>query len=70
VEPPKRMGGEAQHARFRVKDGAVIAEAVWWNCTGRPMPAHRFDLAVSPQRNEYQGRTAVQLKVLDWRPAE
>ncbi len=70
VEPPKRMGGEAQHARFRVKQGAVVAEAVWWNCAGRPMPGNRFDLAVSPQLNEYQGRTAVQLKVLDWRPAE
>jgi single-stranded-DNA-specific exonuclease len=70
VEPPKRMGGEAQHARFRVKHGSAVAEAVWWNCAERPMPANRFDLAVSPQLNEYRGRTSVQLKVLDWRPSD
>lgn len=69
VEPPKRMGGEAQHARIRVRQGETVAEAVWWNCAGRPMPVNRFDLAVSPQLNEYQGRTTVQLRLLDWRPA-
>jgi single-stranded-DNA-specific exonuclease len=67
---PKRMGGESQHARFRVADGSGRAEAVWWNCAGQPMPSERFDLAVTPQLNTYQGRTSVQLKVLDWRCAQ
>ena len=66
----RRMGGEAQHARFRVANGAAMAEAVWWNCANRPMPAGRFDLVVTPQLDAYQGRTSVQLKVLDWQPAE
>jgi hypothetical protein len=63
------MGDEAQHARFRVSDGTATAEAVWWNCGNRPIPTGRFDLAVTPQVNTYQGRTSVQLKVLDWQPA-
>jgi single-stranded-DNA-specific exonuclease len=66
----RRMGGEAQHARFRVSDGTATAEAVWWNCGNRLMPSGRFDLAVTPQVNVYQGRTSVQLKVLDWQPAD
>jgi single-stranded-DNA-specific exonuclease len=70
VGVPRRMGGEAQHARFRVANGAAVAEAVWWNCTSRPMPVGCFDLAVTPQVNSYLGRTAVQLRVLDWRPVE
>jgi hypothetical protein len=32
------------------------------------VPAGRFDLAFSPQINDYNGRRIVQLKVLDWRP--
>jgi len=29
-----------------------------------------FDLACTPQVNSYDGRRTVQLRVLDWRPAE
>jgi len=29
----------------------------------------QFDLAFAPSINEFNGRTTVQLKVLDWRPA-
>jgi hypothetical protein len=28
-----------------------------------------FDLAFTPQLNEFNGRVSVQLKLLDWRPA-
>jgi single-stranded-DNA-specific exonuclease len=67
---PRWIGSESRHARFKVRSASGIADAVWWNCAGASMPADRFDLAVSPQINVYQGRTSVQLKVLDWRPAE
>ena len=36
---------------------------------GRPEgeePSGKFDLAATPQINEYNGRRSVQLKVLDW----
>jgi single-stranded-DNA-specific exonuclease len=68
ARPPQRMGRAAQHAKFRVTDGGPILEAVWWNCRNTPLPEGRFDLAVTPTVNEYNGRRSVQLKVLDWRP--
>jgi single-stranded-DNA-specific exonuclease len=68
ARPPQRMGRAAQHAKFRVSAGGPILEAVWWNCRDVPLPEGRFDLAVTPTINEFNGRRSVQLKVLDWRP--
>jgi single-stranded-DNA-specific exonuclease len=65
--PPQRMGRENQHVKLRVTDGARVAEAVWWNCGKAELPQGPFDLAFTPQVNEYNGRRTVQLKVLDWR---
>ena len=67
--PPKRMGAEKQHLKLWVTDGAVTHEAVWWGAGEAPLPVSRFDLAFSPQVNDYNGRRIVQLKVLDWRAA-
>ena len=44
-----------------------IFEAVWWNAGA--LPDGKFDLAFAPGVNEFNGRTTVQLKVLDWRAA-
>ena len=49
-------------------DGATTHEAVWWNVGEDLLPAGKFDLAFAPALNEFNGRTTVQLKVLDWRP--
>ncbi len=66
----QRMGMEKQHCKLWVTDGVVTHEAVWWNAGGEATaPVGQFDLAFAPQINEYNGRRAVQLKVLDWRPA-
>ncbi len=64
---PQRMGKENQHVKLRVTDGKQMLEAVWWNCRDAAMPEGQFDLAVTPQINEYNGRRSVQLKFLDWR---
>lgn len=66
---PQRMGKQNQHAKFWVGDGGKIFEAVWWNCGEAPLPKISFDLAFTPQINEFNGRASVQLKILDWRPA-
>jgi single-stranded-DNA-specific exonuclease len=68
--PPQFLGRERKHARLRVTDGAETFEALCWNCVGSPLPDGCFDLAVAPQINVYNGRSSVQLKVLDWRPAQ
>ena len=67
---PQRMGADKQHLKLWVTDGAYTHEALWWGAGSEPLPAPPFDLAFAPQINEYNGRRSVQLKVLDWRPAE
>jgi len=69
-KPLQRMGAKKQHVKMWVTDGAVTHEAVWWNAGEGSLPVGQFDLAFAPSLNEYNGRTTVQLKVLDWQPAE
>jgi len=66
-KPPQRMGATKQHVKMWVTDGRATHEAVWWNARDGALPAGRFDLAFAPSLNEFNGRTTVQLKVLDWR---
>jgi single-stranded-DNA-specific exonuclease len=66
--PVQRMGAEKQHVKMWVTDGTVTHECVWWGAGKAPLPDGKFDLAFTPQTNEFNGRTTVQLKVLDWQP--
>ena len=66
--PPRQMGAENQHVKFSVTNGKEVFEAVWWNGGKAAWPKNRFDIAFSPQINEFRGRRTVQLKLLDWRP--
>ena len=70
ARPLQRMGGEKQHVKLWVTDGRTTHEGVWWNAGKESLPVGKFDLAFAPQVNEYNGRHGIQLKVLDWRPAE
>jgi single-stranded-DNA-specific exonuclease len=70
AKPLQKMGAQKQHVKFWVNDGAKTHEAVWWNGGDKSLPVGKFDLAFAPQINEFNGRRTVQLKVLDWRPAE
>jgi len=67
-KPLQRMGANKQHVKLWVTDGVVTHEAVWWNAGNGSLPVGKFDLAFAPSVNEFNGRTTVQLKVLDWRP--
>lgn len=69
ARPLQRMGKERQHVKLWVTDGTVTHEGVWWNAGDGSLPVGQFDLAFAPQINSYNGRTTVQLKVLDWRAA-
>jgi single-stranded-DNA-specific exonuclease len=64
------MGAKKQHVKLWVTDGSATHEAVWWNGGDKSLPVGKFDLAFAPSINEFNGRTTVQLKVLDWRKAE
>ena len=66
--PPQRMGKQQQHAKLWVTDGTATREAVLWGAAKSPLPEGKFDIAFAPQLNEFNGRTTVQLRLLDWRP--
>jgi single-stranded-DNA-specific exonuclease len=68
--PLQRVGAEKQHVKMWVTDGVVTHEAVWWGAGNESLPVGRYDLAFTPQLNEYNGRKTVQLKVLDWRASQ
>ncbi|HAV60972.1 MAG TPA: single-stranded-DNA-specific exonuclease RecJ, partial [Verrucomicrobiales bacterium] len=65
---PRRMGNEGRHVRLQVKAGRAEFDVVWWNGGDEQWPVGTFDLAFTPEVNEFNGRTNVQLKLLDWRP--
>ena len=65
--PLERVGAEKQHVKTWVTDGVATYEALWWGAGNESLPVGKFDLAFAPEINRYNGRPAVQLKVLDWR---
>ena len=67
--PLQRMGQDKRHVRLWITDGRTVRNGVWWGAGESDLPTGRFDLAFTPQVNDYNGSTSVQLKVLDWRPA-
>ena len=69
ARPLQRIGADKQHVKMWVTDGAATLEALWWNGGAESLPVGKFDLAFAPQVNIFNGRHSVQLKVLDWRPA-
>jgi single-stranded-DNA-specific exonuclease len=81
AKPLQRIGADKRHVKMWVTDtpspsgygaasGATVLEAVWWNGGEASLPVGKFDLAFAPQVNEFNRRRAVQLKILDWRPAD
>ncbi len=67
ARPLQRMGKDRQHVKLWVTDGKTTHECVWWNAGELSLPVGTFDLAFAPQVNDFNGRSSVQLKVLDWR---
>jgi single-stranded-DNA-specific exonuclease len=66
----QRLGADKQHVKMWLTDGNATHEAVWWGVGQAALPVGPFDLAFTPQINDYNGRRLVQLKVLDWREAQ
>lgn len=69
ARPLQRMGKDRQHVKLWVTDGRTTHECVWWNAGELSLPGGTFDLAFAPTVNDFNGRSTVQLKVLDWRAA-
>jgi single-stranded-DNA-specific exonuclease len=56
------------HLRFNVTDGDTTVQAIWWGRGDFELPQGKFDVAFTPELNEYRGEENVQLKVRDVRP--
>jgi single-stranded-DNA-specific exonuclease len=69
ARPLLRLGKDKQHVKLWVTDGKVTHETIWWNGGNGSLPVGKFDLAFAPGINEFNGKTSVQLKLLDWQPA-
>ena len=70
AKPLQRVGKNLQHVKMWVTDSTATHECVWWNAGGESLPVGKFDLAFAPTISEFNGRSTVQFKVLDWRAAE
>ena len=68
--PLQRIGVEKRHVKMWVTDGMATHEAAWWNGGEKSLPVGKFDLAFAPQINQFNGNRTVQLKLLDWQPAQ
>ena len=55
------------HLRFSVTDGDTTVQAIWWGKGDFEFPEGAFDIAFTPELNEYGGTESVQLKVRDIR---
>jgi single-stranded-DNA-specific exonuclease len=55
------------HLRFNVTDGDTTAQAIWWGRGDFELPNGKFDVAFTPELNEFRGVESVQLKVKDVR---
>jgi single-stranded-DNA-specific exonuclease len=58
-----------KHLKFQLTNGNQAVDAIWWGMGAAELPAGPLDAAFVPERNEYAGRTTLQLKVRDLRPA-
>ncbi len=72
VRSAKKMGREGAHLRLELVQGASSASAIAWNKGGQApeLQGAALDVAFQPEINVWQGRSSVQLKVQDLRPAE
>jgi len=53
------------HLRFSVTDGDTTVQAIWWGRGDFKFSDGPFDVAFTPEMNEFRGEENVQLKVRD-----
>ena len=66
---PRRIGNDGRHLKLQVTKDRLEWDAIWWDGGNQKWPVGTFDLAFTPEINEYRDQTRVQLKIHDWRPS-
>ncbi len=64
---PRRVGHDGRHVKLQVTDGRQEWDAIWWDGGNQKWPVGTFDLAFTPEINEYKNQRRVQLRFHDWR---
>jgi single-stranded-DNA-specific exonuclease len=68
AQPPRRVGKTGDHLQLFIRQGSARMKCIAFNhghLAERLSTGTRFDLAVEPVLNEYNGRTTVELAVKD-----
>ena len=58
-----------KHYSFMFRHGRAQSRAVWWNAADETLPPLPWDIAYTVSRNEWNGRTDVQLEIRGVRSA-
>jgi single-stranded-DNA-specific exonuclease len=70
VEGSRLVGRDAQHLQFTLREGAVTWRAISFGNADYEVPAgERADIVYTFKRDDFMGQGALQLEVLDLRPA-
>jgi single-stranded-DNA-specific exonuclease len=72
VAPPRLLGAQQQHGRFRVSQDGTIMEVIAFNMAARVsalVPGTLLDIAFTPAINTWNGQRKVELHLRDLRPA-
>ena len=68
IGEPRVVG--TNHLRFSLSGNGVRMDAIGFGLAKHPVPAGRIDVAYQLRMNTYQGRSALQLNVQDFRASE
>jgi single-stranded-DNA-specific exonuclease len=70
VGEPRKVGNGERHLSFRVKEAGTTLKAIGWGIADRAdelmSAGGACSLAFTPIRNEWQGRTSIDLEVVDF----
>jgi single-stranded-DNA-specific exonuclease len=70
VGEPRRVGNGERHLSFRVSQGGAILKAIAWGMADRAdelmSAGGACSLAYTPRRNDWQGRSSIDLLVVDF----
>ncbi len=73
VDQPRVVGRDGAHLQLRLRQGSTHRKAIAFNHGPQAdeIAQHRrLRLAFEPLINEWQGRRSVELRVIDWKPAD
>jgi single-stranded-DNA-specific exonuclease len=66
---PRRVGRDGAHLKMTVACGGAQRDTIGFGLGAREVPPAALDILFEVDRNEYAGRSSIQLRVRDFRPA-